>query len=213
MVTAVACSQPAAQQPAGAKDAAKKEAAKVEANLPDGWKARVDDPAAAADAIRVALEKDSLTFTSGPAGIYYKPDMTAEKDYTLSATFSQLKPTPQPQPYGLFISGADLDKDTPRFTTLLVRGDGKYQIATWTGNRPTVIVDWTAAPTMLEPKGVKTSNTLEIRAVQGAVHFLVGAKELHQMPREKAGADGIAGVRIGPGLNVQIDKLSVKKLP
>ena len=66
---------------------------------------------------------------------------------------------------------------------------------------------------MIEPKGVKTSNTLTIRALQGGVHFLIADREVHQMPRERAGADGNAGVRIGSGLTVQVDKLEVKKFP
>lgn len=217
---AIACSNPeagqqatAAQQtPAAQQAPAKQEPAKSTNSLPDGWKVRFDTPSAA-DAVRVETGDDSLTFTTGPEGIYYKTDMKAEKDYNLTATFSQLKPTPTPQPYGLFVAGADLDKDTARYATLLVRSDGRYQIATWAGATPTVIVDWTAAPQMREPKGVKTSNTLEIRALQGALHFLIGDKEVHQMPRARAGADGIAGVRIGPGLNVQVDKLAVKKFP
>jgi hypothetical protein len=45
------------------------------------------------------------------------------------------------------------------------------------------------------------------------VHFLIGDKEVHQMPRDKVGPDGIAGVRLGPGMNVQVTKLEVKKFP
>ena len=205
--------KPAAQQAPAAQPApAKQEPAKSTGSLPDGWKVRFDAPAAA-DVVHLNTADDSLTFTTGPAGIYYKTDMKAEKDYTLSATFSQLKPTPTPQPYGLFIAGADLDKDTARYTAFLLRSDGKYQIVAWNAAAPRVVVDWTAAPQMRELKGVKTSNSITIRALQGAVHFLVGEKEVHQMPRAKAGADGIAGVRIGSDLNVQVDRLSVKKFP
>ena len=46
-----------------------------------------------------------------------------------------------------------------------------------------------------------------------AVHFLIGDQELHQMPREKVGPDCVAGVRLGPGLSVQVTKLEVKKFP
>jgi hypothetical protein len=60
---------------------------------------------------------------------------------------------------------------------------------------------------------VKPTNTLEVRALLGAVHFLIGDKEVHQMPRDKVGPDGIAGVRLGPGMNVQVTKLEVKKFP
>lgn len=207
-LTAIAGSGPVAQQPQDTKAAAQATGA-----LPAGWKARLDDPAAKPDAVRVAAERESFTFTSGPGGIYYKPGMNAEKNYTASATFSQLKPSLQPQPYGLFVAGANLDKDNPHYTALLIRSDGKYQISSWTAGQPTVIVNWTASQQMREPKGVKTTNTLTIRALQDAVHFLIAEKEVHQMPRAKAGADGLAGIRIGPGLNVQVDKFAVKKFP
>ncbi len=208
VVAGIACSSPAAEQPP-----ATRQAAKPISDLPDGWKARLDDPAAKENDVVVRSEEDAVIVTSGPAGIYYKPDMKAEKDYTVSATFSQLKPTTQPQPYGLFVSGADLDKDTMRYTALLVRGDGKFQILQWAGGKTAHIVEWKAAPSMLEPKGVKTTNTLTIRALQDGVHFLIGDKEVHQMSRARAGADGVTGVRVGPGLNVQITKFEVKKFP
>ena len=181
--------------------------------LPAGWRARLDDATAKPDAVSVAEEKDAITVTSGPAGIYYKPDMKAEKDYQLTATFSQLKPAVPPQPYGLFVAGGDLEKEMPRYTVLLIRGDGKYQIVSRNGTRTTTIVPWTAAAKMADPKGVKTSNMLSIRGLQGAVHFFVGEKEVHQMPRAKAGPDGLAGVRVGPNLSVQVNDLSVKKFP
>ena len=33
------------------------------------------------------------------------------------------------------------------------------------------------------------------------------------MPRGRAGGDGIAGVRVGPNLKVQVNGLAVKKFP
>src|SRR5215213_1587559 len=116
----VACSEPAAHQ-----TAAPKSAEKPTSTLPDGWKARLDDPVAQ-NTGTVQVEKDAVIFTGGPGGIYYKPDMRAEKDYTISASFTLQKPLPAPQPYGLFVSGAELEKDAVRYTAFLVRQDGKY---------------------------------------------------------------------------------------
>ena len=181
--------------------------------LPVGWKARVDDPQAAPNAVSVAAEKESLKFKSGPAGIYYKPDMKAEKDYELTASFSQLEPSVPPEPYGLFIAGVDLEKEVPRYTSFEVRQDGKFRISSRNGDKGITIVEWKAAAPMADPKGVKTSNTLTIRAQLAAIHFLIGDREVHQMPRARAGGDGLAGVRIGKNLQVQVDKLGVKKFP
>jgi hypothetical protein len=182
-------------------------------SIPADWKVRLDDAKAEPNSVSVVAERDSITITTGPGGVFYKPDMKAEKDYQLVATFSQLKPAVPPQAYGLFVAGTDLDKTVPRYTALLIRADGKYQIVSRTGERVKTIVNWTTAPQMADPKGVKTSNTLSIRGLQGAVHFFVGEKEVHQMPRAKAGPDGISGVRVGPKLNVQVNDLSVKKFP
>ncbi|MEO6239669.1 MAG: hypothetical protein ABIQ52_21945 [Vicinamibacterales bacterium] len=198
--------------------AAQKTAAPPAANqatgpLPAEWKARLDDAAAKPDAVTVAAERESLTITTGPAGIFYKPGMKAEQDYDFTATFSQLQPSAAPQPYGLFIGGADLDKTVPRYTAFVIRSDGKYQITSRNGSRTVTVVGWRAAPQMADPKGVKTSNTLSIRGLRGAVHFLVGQREVHQMPRGKAGGDGIAGIRVGPNLKVQVNRLAVKKFP
>ena len=208
LTAALGLGAPHAQQPAPAQDAAR-----ATGPLPEGWKARLDDPAAKPDAVHVAAEKNSLKFTSGPAGIYYKPGMKAEKDYTLSASFSELKPPVTPQPYGLFVAGADLDKESSRYTAFVIRSDGKFQIESHLGGKIAVIAAWKPAPQMREPKGIKTSNTLTIRAMQAAVHFLIADREVHQMPRARAGGDGIAGVRIGSGVQVQVDKLEVKKFP
>jgi hypothetical protein len=181
--------------------------------MPADWKARLDDVSAKPNSVSVAAEKESMTITTGPAGIFYQPDMKAEKDYQLTATFSQLKPAVPPQPYGLFVGGTDLDKEVPRYTALLIRADGKYQIVSRNGARTRTIVPWTVAAKMTDPKGVKTSNMLSIRGLQGAVHFFVGEKEVHQMPRAKTGPDGIAGVRVGQKLSLQVHDLSVKKFP
>lgn len=207
----LACSSPAADQ-TPQPVAPPKNTERPVSQLPEGWKARLDNPKAA-ETGTVQVEKDAIIFAGGPGGIFYKSDTKAEKDYTVSAAFTQQKTLPAPQPYGLFVSGVDLDKDIRRYTSFVVRQDGKYRIVTRNGETESVVVDWRTASAMIEPKGVKPTNTLEIRALQNAVHFLIGDKEVHQMPREKVGPDGIAGVRLGPGLNVQVTKLDVKKFP
>ena len=180
--------------------------------MPDGWKVRFDEADAKADAVVVAEKTGTLTFTTGPAAIYYKPGMKAERDYELTATFSQLKPSEHAEAYGLFIAGQDLDKPTARYTYFLVRQDGKFLIKSRSGEATKTIKDWTDAPAMKEPKGVKTSNTLQIRATEGTVRFYVNDKQVQKLTRAQAGGDGIAGVRVNHNLNLQVGKLTLKKL-
>ena len=211
--TASAQKPPAAQVPAAAPhqhDA--DQPIKGSGKMPDGWKVRFDDATAKPEQVIVDEKDATLAFTTGPAGIYYKPGMKAEKDYELTASFSQLKPSAHAEAYGLFIAGQDLDKDTQRYTYFLIRQDGKFLIKSRDGAATKAIVDWTDAPAMREPKGVKTSNTLQIRATEDSVRFFVNDKQVHKLTRAQAGGDGIAGVRVNHNLNLQVGKLTLKKL-
>jgi hypothetical protein len=183
--------------------------------LPDGWQARLDDQAAKLDAVAVKVEKDTLTFTTGPAGIYYKADMKGSGNYDVAGTFSQLKPSVHPEAYGLFIGGSDLDKDTQRYTYFLIRQDGKFLIKSRDGATTKPIVDWTTAAPMKDANvakaGFKTSNELKIRVQGDHVSFSIGGTEVHQLPRAQVTTEGIAGIRINHNLEVQVAGFDLKK--
>ena len=183
--------------------------------LPAGWQARLDSDAAKLDTVVVTEEKGALTFTTGPAGIYYKSSMKGSGDYQVAGTFSQLKPSAHPEAYGIFIGGIDLDKPTERYTYFLVRHDGKYLIKSRDGSAAKPIVDWTAAPPMKDAAPTagrtKTSNELAVRVQGDTVSFLIGGTEVKSLPRAQVTTDGIAGVRINHNLNVQVTGFDLKK--
>ena len=181
--------------------------------MPGNWMARFDKPDAKPDTVDVKEEQAALTFKTGPAGIYYRPNMTAEKDYEISASFSQLEPAARPEEFGLFIGGKDLDKDTQSYTTFLVRQDARFAIQKRTGAVTKNAVAWRPGPAMKEPKGVKTTHTLIIRAHENTVRFFIGDKEVAKLTRAQVGGDGIVGLRINQNLHLQVSKFEVKKLP
>ncbi len=181
--------------------------------LPAGWKVRLDKVDAKVETVNVTVEKDALEFHTVPTGIYYKPEMKAEKDYEVGASFSQLEPAKQPEEFGIFVGGTDLDKDMPRYTSFLVRQDAHFSIRKYTGDTIKAAVAWRPVPAMKEPKGVKSTNTLMIRAQGNIVRFFIGDKEVAKLTRAQVGGDGIAGLRINHNLHVQVSKFEVKKLP
>jgi hypothetical protein len=181
--------------------------------MPGDWKVRFDKPDAMIETVDVKEEKDALEFKTGPAGIYYKPSMRAAGDYEVSASFSQLEPAEFPEEFGLFIAGRDLDKDTQYYTCFLVRQDAKFAIQKRTGAHTRFAVAWRPVPAMKEPKGVKTTNTLMIRARGNTVRFFIGDKEVARLTHAQVGGDGITGLRINHNLHVQVSKFAVKKLP
>jgi hypothetical protein len=181
--------------------------------MPGEWKVRFDKPDAKLETVDVKEEPAALEFKTGPAGIYYKPGMKADKDYEVSASFSQLDPAEHPEEFGLLIAGGDLDKDTQHYTCFLVRQDAKFAIQKRTGATTKLAVAWRPVPAMKEPKGVKTTNTLMIRARENIVRFYIGDKEVAKLTRAQVGGDGITGLRINHNLHVQVSKFAVKKLP
>ena len=183
--------------------------------LPAGWQARLDDPSAKLEGVIVKEEKDALTFTTGPAGIYYKSDQKGSGNYEVKGTFSQLKPAAHPEAYGLFIGGSDLDKDTQRYTYFLIRQDGKFLIKSRDGGTTKPVVDWTTAAPMKDAnvakQGFKTSNVLAIRVMPDKVYFMIGGTQVHELPRAQVTTDGVAGIRINHNLDVQVAGFDLKK--
>ena len=179
--------------------------------MPAGWKVRFDKPDAKPEMVKVVAEKDALEFQTGPAGIYYRTDMKAEKDYELGASFSQLDPADLPEEFGLIIGGVDLDKPTQQYTCFLVRQDAKFSIQKRSGATTKTAVAWRPVPAMKEPKGVKTTHTLIIRAHGNNVRFFIGDKEVAKLTRAQVGGVGLAGLRINHNLHLQVSKFEVKK--
>lgn len=180
--------------------------------LPDGWKMHFDDPAAKPNQVLVEQKEHAVTVTAGPAAIYYKPDMKASGDYELSAVVSQIKTTVRPEGYGLCVAGNDLDKASARYTCFLVRQTGQFAIERHDGPETTAIVDWTNAPAMHEPNGMKTSNTLAIRVIGNDARFQIDNKDVRTLTRAQIGGDGITGIRVGPDLHVQVTTLTLGKM-
>jgi len=211
VLTAVAMSM--AQQHPAQHDPGK--VIKGSGKLPTGWEGRLDDAAAKLDAVVFMEDKSTLTFTTGPAGIYYKPAMKGSGDYDVSGTFSQTTPSAHPEAYGLFIGGSDLDKDNQRYTYFLIRQDGKYLIKSRDGATTKPIVNWTTAAPMKDANvakaGFKTSNELAVHVKGSKVSFLIGGTQVHELPRTQVSTEGIAGIRINHNLEVQVTGFDVKK--
>jgi len=92
--------------------------------LPSGWKGRLDSGDKTLAGVKAAQMGGGVHFTTGPAGIYYKPADKGTGAYEAHATFTQMEPAAHPEAYGLFIGGADLDAAGQKYTYFIVRQDG-----------------------------------------------------------------------------------------
>jgi len=104
-----------------------------------GWKGKVD----AASAGKGATINDSkfggtaanLQLVVGPASIYWNPANVAKGDYTVKATFKDVKSDAgHPHSAGLFIGGTNLDADTQSYLYCVAYTNGTAMVRQFAGS-------------------------------------------------------------------------------
>lgn len=180
-------------------------------SIPAGWSARLDNGSTKAEGVRFMTMGTGVHFMSGPAGIYWKPDMNKSGAYTISATFTQMEPAAHPEAYGVFIGGVDLTGAGQKYTYFLIRQDGRFLIKRRQGANTPTIADWTDSPAVKKTDaGTKGVNTLSIAVAADTVKFSINGTEVKSAPASQVDTSGLAGLRINHNLNVHVEGFGVK---
>jgi hypothetical protein len=183
-----------------------------------GWMGAADK-GSVNDSKFVAMGND-LHLTIGPAALYWNPKNTATGNYTVSATFKELKPGMggHPHPVGLFVAGTglDTDKKTAMYCTVnsagavLVRGfNGGTVFTLTTGRGGAAPNDAVAKPAA---DGTVTNN-VAISVKDGTVECLVNGKSIGSFTKDQhklASTDGIYGIRVSHNMEVMVSGLAKK---
>ena len=98
-----------------------------------GWTGKIDPKEEFAgmtlNSAKLAKDGSALHVTTGPAVTYWNPKNKASGDYTVKATFNELKYMSlnnHPHPYGLMIAGNDLGTDQQSYLYCAAYGNGKF---------------------------------------------------------------------------------------
>ncbi len=190
------------------------------AQVPSGWKMRVDRSTSASDPDGTG----PMTFTTSGAGfhavnprasVYWNPSMTASGNYTLKGTFTLNKPSGHTNYYGLVFGGNELEGSGQKYLYFVVAQDGTWLIKARNGDATNdVLAPKTPNEAVKKPDASgKSVNALEVRVGPDKVDFVVNGTVVHSMPKTgpMAKTDGIVGIRINHLLDVQVDGLTVSK--
>jgi len=98
-----------------------------------GWTGKIDAKEATAgmtlNSAKLARAGKDLQVTTGPAVTYWNPKNKASGNYTVKATFKELKYmsiNSHPHPYGLMIAGNDLGTDQQSYLYCAAYGNGNF---------------------------------------------------------------------------------------
>ena len=177
-----------------------------------GWEARLDFEADI-DSVLGFMNMGSgvhVMTTGAGFAIFWQPESTAEGDFSISATFTQMERSGHANAYGLFLGGSDLQGPNQQYSYFMLRQGGEYLIKKRMGEDLPTLVDWTAhdAVNDLNDRGSST-NTLTVEADGDTVRFLVNGAEVATQPRSAVDTAGVTGLRVTHLLNVHIDDMSL----
>lgn len=176
--------------------------------LPGGYKAVVDTDRGDPGHFLLEKEEDLLHVTTGPGGIAWRPaDVVVRGDFLAEATFTTYGAPPgYREAFGVFVGGSDLEGAARRYTYLLVRPTGEFQVRQRKGAVVDTLVEWTehTAVQRVTAHGDEPVNILGILTVADEVRFLVNGTVVHRMPVAQASPYGLAGLRVNHRLDLRV---------
>ena len=182
---------------------------------PPDWHVRTDRPDQEASEIFFVDMPPGWHVTTGPAAIFWNPEMTASGSYTVEMDVYLFDPGRRREAFGLFLGGSDLDGEGQRYTYFLVRNGGEFIVKERAGTEAPTLVPWTghdAVRSFADRKegDVTVLNRLAVDVGEEEVRFLVNDQVVHSRPRGDLALDGVVGFRINHGLDVHVSRLEIK---
>lgn len=206
-----------AQQDSSVPDPQNPEGGDLE--TPPSWIVRLDQPG---DEVRIGSEQDSVDIwfvnmtpgwhiTTGPAGIFYHPELDASGSYTARTVLHLFDPGEHHEAYGLFFGGSSLTDDDIEYDYFVIRNSGEYLIKRRDGPETETIRGWTEHPAIrtYESGMESVANDLQVSVDDDEVIFSINGEEVDRLPADQVRTDGTVGLRVNHRLNLHVEDLSV----
>ena len=184
---------------------------------PDGWQVRFDEDGASEEQLEMFVSMPpGWHVTSGPAAIYWGPEMEASGDLRIEMEVFLFEPHQgMREAFGLFAGGRNLDGDDIEYTYFLIRDGGEFIVKRREGADAPTIRPWSGHEAILgwadRGEGATAKNILAVEAGAETVRFLVNDAEVAALPRAQVAMDGIYGFRVNHMLNLHISRIEATK--
>jgi hypothetical protein len=191
----------------------------LSAQVPAGWKQRLDRSTSASDpdaagAVKFVTMGNGFHATNPQAAVYWNPAHAATGNYTVKASFRLVRPSNHTNYYGLVLGGSELDGANQSYIYFTVAQDGSWLLKRRDGDATPTIAGKTVTDAVKKPGADGTSvNDLEVRVQASKIDYVVNGTVVHSTPKTgtTAKTDGLTGIRVNHMLEVHVDNFSVTK--
>lgn len=181
---------------------------------PDGWQARFDRAGSTEADMEMWVDMPpGWHITTGPAGIFWHPDLTASGTFRAEMEVFLFDPAGRREAFGIFFGGGDLQGNAQAYTYFLLRDGGQFIVKRRQGTDTPTLVEWTPHPAVRSyaDRGDDASvkNVLTVEAGAETVRLLVNGQEVTSLPRAELAVDGTVGIWVNHALNLHVSRLEV----
>jgi len=191
----------------------------LSAQVPAGWKQRLDRSTSASDpdaagAVKFVSMGNGFHATTPQAAVFWNPSNAATGNYTVKGSFKLVRPSNHTNYYGLVFGGSDLDSANQSYIYFTVAQDGTWLIKRRDADAAPTIAGKTASDVVKKPGADGSSvNDLEVRVQASKIDYVVNGTVVHSTPKSgtTAKTDGLTGIRVNHMLEVHVDNFAVVK--
>lgn len=200
----------------GAKSDANSEA--NNGKFPTGWHVRNDTTYVhdLKDSVRLLTKAPGWAAKSGPSAILWSGANVAKGSFVIVAQTFLYPPDKRTLPgYGVFFGGRNLNTPNASYSEFLIRNDGKFSVRQHMGAKTLVLKDWTLVAGISQHSGKfdeMAGNRFRIVVDGGMVQFAVNRSVLFSLPVATVQPDGVFGIRIGAGQEMEIASVGLEKI-
>ena len=182
-----------------------------------GWQGKVDAASAAkgmtTSSSRFVAKGADFDIMTGPATTYWNPANTAKGDFTVKATFKDLKSDAgHPHAAGLFIGGSGLDGETPNYTYCLAYTDGSYLVRQMSGAKAANLARKTPHDAVKKPDaGGLVTNEVAWSVKGNRAECLINGVSVAGFDKPAITTDGIYGIRVNHNISTLVTGFGLAK--
>ena len=181
---------------------------------PEGWKVRFDRAGQPDTAVYFVTMTPGWHITTGPPGILYNPETTAERQFRVQSTISLFDPgRRQREAYGILFGGQNLSEPSQSYSYFMIRNTGDFLIKRRNGSGTSTVRDWAPSAAIVRQDGgaENAKNVLVVQAGAQTVDFIINGEKVATVPRSELQVDGVVGLRVNHSLNLHVSQLTIER--